>query len=37
MKGKWWVKIKPKLRLDKGQEMYVTMKIRDTGYTQYSV
>lgn len=28
---------KTKLRLEEGQETYVTMKIRDTSYTQYSV
>lgn len=26
-----------KLRLEKGQEMYVTMKMRTTDYTQYNV
>lgn len=28
---------KIKSRLEKGQEMYITMKIRATGSTQYSV
>lgn len=31
------VQNKIKLRLEKGQEMYGTMKIRATGYTQYGV